>query len=249
MIFQRPALSSLLIIGLVNIINLNLIECLSPPSLRSDRISFNSQKMRKEMENMYVECTGALNNWSYIVRKSVKLLVSDNNNKSDVIIDTIYEIGSQLLLIENSFLICKSELEMNGVKVVDISEKIDLEEIYNQLKLNNMNNEALESIYKVENLKDRIKLLKSQYEFLKEIKTGILKFEPKDVCYKCNIFRAQLSLIGILNKLGLIYDKYIQELEDKIENLIFESEVATESEIYDSDSTSPLISVQLHDLD
>ncbi|KAK6591192.1 hypothetical protein RS030_101582 [Cryptosporidium xiaoi] len=248
MIFQRPVLSSILIIGLVSI-NLNLIEGLSSPSLRSDRISFNSQKMRKEMENMYVECTGALNNWSYIVRKSVKLLVSDNNNKSDLIVDTIYEIASQLLLIENSFLICKSELEMNGVKVVDISEKIDLEEIYNQLKLKNNNNEALDSIYEVENLKDRIKLLKSQYKFLKEIKTAIHKFEPKDICYKCNIFRAQLSLIGILNKLRLIYDSYIQELEDKIGNLIFESETTNESEIYDSDSTSTLISVQLHDLD
>ncbi|KAH8738567.1 hypothetical protein FG386_003690 [Cryptosporidium ryanae] len=243
----RFTFSCFIIIWFISVIDFNFIQSVSPSSFRSEKLLINSRKIRKEMENMYVECTGALNNWSYVVKKSIEILVSDDYYKSPEIIDTIYEIGSQLLIIENSFLICKSELEINGVTVLDITERIDLDEIYHKLKLNNI--KKLVIICELDKLKDRIKLLKSQYDFLKEIKTGILKFDPKDVCYKCNIFRAQLSLIGIVNKLRLVYNKYIKELEKKAEEIILESEVTTESEIYDSEELSQGIPVQLYDLE
>lgn len=219
MVPYRLIVSFFIITLFLESINFDFAKGLSPNSFRSSKLLSNTQKMRKEIENMYVECTGALNNWSYLVRKSVKMLVDDEYIKNIYIVDAMRDIAMQLSIIENSFLICKSELEKVGVRVLDITERIDFDEMLNKLIQNNNENEMVKtpSDTGIEERQDRIKLLRSQYDFLGEVKAGISKFEPKDICYKCNMPRAQLSLIGIVNKLRLVYNWYMNELGNDVE--------------------------------
>ncbi|KAJ1604911.1 signal peptide-containing protein [Cryptosporidium canis] len=162
-------------------------------------------------ESSLLECTEALNSWSYFAKTSMQKLLDDDYKKKEY----IYFLGTltpQIETIDDSFNRCKNELsKLNILAKSETSQfKVDLKSRGEKEMEFNSKETVSEALIRIMELKER-------NEQINEAKRLILGFDPNSMCKECRLFSSQMALISVLKRLRLMYNSYITDMEAKID--------------------------------
>lgn len=173
-------------------------------------------KPERNRKSALLECTEALNSWSYFAKTSVKKLLDDEFKKKEY----IFFLGTlvpQIDSIDESLNACKNELLKYNVSTGnEMSQlKLELKSRGEREMVINDERSAREALKRIEELNERSQLIN-------EAKKLVSDFDSRDICTECKLFASQIALISLLKRLKLMYNSYIVELESKIDPKILE---------------------------
>ncbi|KAH8583256.1 uncharacterized protein ELE39_003462 [Cryptosporidium sp. chipmunk genotype I] len=209
-------------------IYIEIISFLSLISLLTgiESLQFNEKNIRKSQKannklnntqkSSLLECTEALNSWSYFAKMSVKTLLEDEFKKKEYIF-FLETLTPQISTIDESFNQCKTELLKYNISTKNETSQFKLE-----LKSKGEKEMVFNTKKSVKEVLKRIEELKERNGQINEAKELILGFDSRNICTECKIFSSQMALISIIKRLRLIYNSYIVELKSSIDPNILE---------------------------
>ncbi|KAK9172846.1 hypothetical protein CmeUKMEL1_01680 [Cryptosporidium meleagridis] len=191
-----------------------------------ESLKFNEEYIRKEKranikldsikESPLLECTDALNSWSYFAKMSVKKLLDDEFKKEEYIF-FLETLIPQISTIDKSFNQCKTELSKYNISTKNETSQFKLE-----MKSKGEKEMVFNTKKSVKEVLKRIEELSKRNDDINDAKKLILNFDSREVCTECNIFSSQMALISVIKRLRLIYNSYIAELGSNIDQNILE---------------------------
>ncbi|OII72735.1 uncharacterized protein cubi_01685 [Cryptosporidium ubiquitum] len=196
------------------------IECLQFNELSFKRKQKADNKLESiQNKSSLLECTDALNSWSYFAKMSVKKLLEDEFKKKEYIF-FLETLTPQIYTIDESFNQCKMELLKYNISTKNETGQFKLE-----LKSKGEKEMVFNTKESVKEALNRIEELSQRNDLINEAKKLILDFDSNNICTECKLFSSQMALISVLKRLRLIYNSYIIELESNIDlNILKEIE-------------------------
>ncbi|EAK87410.1 hypothetical protein [Cryptosporidium parvum Iowa II] len=209
-------------------ISIRIISFLSSILLLNgiESLKFNEEYIRKNtksnikldniQESPLLECTDALNSWSYFAKMTVKKLLDDEFKKDEYIF-FLETLIPQISTIDESFNQCRTELLKYNISTKNETSQFKLE-----MKSKGEKEMVFNTKKSVKEVLKRIEELNKRNGDINDAKKLILNFDSRNICTECNIFSSQMALISVIKRLRLIYNSYITELESNIDPNILE---------------------------
>ncbi|KAF7458173.1 hypothetical protein HWI79_1296 [Cryptosporidium felis] len=207
---------SKIIIAFIAFYSVLVVNSLKLNRTRTSNSALGVNERNKKAESNLLECTQALNSWSYFSKTSILKLLDDEFEKKAYIY-FLHELIPQIETLDSNYNICKLELSK-----YDIFPKNETGQFKLEIKSKGEEKMVFDTKDSVRAALERLSELKNHYELLNEAKKLILNFDPSSICLECKLFSSQMALISILKRLRIMYESYILEVEKSIDSNILE---------------------------